>query len=154
MTEARARYPGELAAPLDLVRLADEYRQAAVVIARLGRRGEPVSRAPYRLAAIHAVELYLNAHLLHVGHEPGDIRGLQHDLAARTALSISGGLALRKRTAAHLKAMTGSREYLVARYSPELTSTLSQLNRLAATLEEVADKVSSAVKAGGSPESR
>ena len=34
-----------------------------------------------------------------------------------------------------------TREYLVTRYGPELTSSLAQLTRLAATLDEVATKV-------------
>ena len=37
--------------------------------------------------------------------------------------------------------IASTREYLVTRYGPELTSTLAQLNRLAATLDEVAVKV-------------
>ncbi|CAN7626667.1 hypothetical protein LJR219_004856 [Phenylobacterium sp. LjRoot219] len=143
-----ARYPGDLAGPTDLLRLADEYRRAAGALAAIGRPGDPISRAPYRLSAIHAVELYLNALLLHLGHTPAKVRGLQHDLAARTDLAIAGGLALRKRTEAHLRAMAGSREYLVSRYGPEMTSTLSQVNRLAATLDEVALKVRNMVCRG------
>ena len=145
MSEDRTSYPGDLAAPAEVLKLAEEYRRAALVIANLGRRGEPLSRAPYRLTAIHAVELYLNAHLLHVGHAPARVRGLQHDLAARAELSVQSGLLLRKRTASHLKVMASSREYLVTRYGPELTSSLSQVNRLAATLDEVATKVVTAV---------
>jgi hypothetical protein len=38
------------------------------------------------------------------------------------------------------------REYLVTRYDPERTANLPALNRLAATLEEVAAKVRAAVK--------
>ncbi|WP_293682629.1 hypothetical protein [uncultured Phenylobacterium sp.] len=141
MSKKRAAYPGDVATASELLRLAEEYRQAALVIAGQGRRGDPISRAPYRLAAIHAVELYLSAHLLHSGSHPTLVRGLHHDLAARANLAIENGLVLRKRTAAHLKAMASSREYLVTRYGPELASTLSQVNRLAATLDEVAAKV-------------
>ena len=38
--------------------------------------------------------------------------------------------------------MAGNREYLVTRYGPEMTATTSQINRLTATLDEVANKVS------------
>jgi hypothetical protein len=141
MTSTHAPYPGELASSAALLRLADQYRQAALVLAGLGRRGDPMSRAPYRLAAMHAVELYLNAWLLHAGLEPQKIRGMQHDFAARTDLAIQSGLLLRKRTASHLKAMAGAREYLVTRYGPELSASLSQVNRLSATLDEVSMKV-------------
>lgn len=112
----------------------------------LGRKGDALSRAPFRLAAIHAVELYLSALLLHAGHEPGRVRALQHDLAARADLSIKLGLKLRKRTANHLKTMATAREYLVTRYGPELSGSLSQVNRLSATLEEVATKVHGAIQ--------
>ena len=142
-TNGNTVYPGAFATPSQVLQLANEYRQAAIVIAGLGRRGDPVSRAPYRMAAIQSVELYLNAHLLHVGHEASRVRGLQHDMAARTDLCLASGLILRQRTAAHLRAITVNREYLVTRYGPELTSTLSQINRLAATLAEVSTKVES-----------
>jgi hypothetical protein len=135
-------YPGDLATADLVKRLADEYRQAAERVAELGRPGEPLSRAPYRLLAIQAIELYLNAVLLHAGHSSSTIRGMQHSLAKRTDLAVAEGLKLRERTLHHLKAMDGSREYLVTRYGPEMTATASQINRLAATLEEVAKKAS------------
>jgi len=122
--------------------LAEEYRKAAHLLLQLGRRGDPLSRAPCRLSAIHAIELYLNALLLFMGQETTRIRGLQHNLAARSEMAIANGLQLRKRTAAHLSAMAGNREYLVTRYGPEMTATISQINRLTATLDEVANKVS------------
>ena len=59
---------------------------------------------------------------------------------------MASGLKLRKRTAAHLIAMGESREYLVTRYGPEMTATVSQINRLVASLEEVAMKVTAIVK--------
>lgn len=141
MKEAAHSYPGALASPSEVFRLAAEYHEAAQLLATRGRKGQPISRAPYRLTAIHAVELYLNAFLLHSGLEHGHIRGLQHDLAARTDLALKYGLQLRKRTATHLRTMAAAREYLVSRYGPELSSSLSQLNRLSATVTEVAGKV-------------
>lgn len=133
-------YPGSTAAPNDIVALADEYRRAAIALMESGRRGEPLSRAPGRLCAMHAIELYLNAFLLAGGTPPEQIRSHFHNLAARTESAIAGGLVLRKRTADHLRKMTEDREYLVSRYGPEMTSTLSELNRLMATLEEVSKK--------------
>ncbi len=105
------------------------------------RKGHPLSLAPFRLAAIHALELYLNALLRHEGHAPPEIRGLQHDLALRSELVQQSGLTLRKRTAAaHLEALAKTREYLVTRYDPELVKAASHINRLMATLEEVSQK--------------
>jgi hypothetical protein len=137
--------------------LAEVYHDAAIAVAGLGRKGDPISRAPYRMVAIHAVELYLNALLLHAGYEPSRIRALHHDMAARTDLSVKCGLLLRRKTEAHLRAIAESREYLVTRYGPERITLLSEINRLAATLEEVAAKVrvnlSRAVQCGPHPAS-
>jgi hypothetical protein len=42
--------------------------------------------------------------------------------------------------------MVGNREYLVTRYGAEMTSTVSQINRLTATLDEVANKVTAMIR--------
>jgi HEPN domain-containing protein len=107
----------------------------------LGRKGDPLSRAPGRLVAQHAIELYLNAFLIMKGEDRKSLR--DHDLADRANRAKSASLGLRKRTLAHLVEMTTKREYLVTRYAPELTTTLSEINRLMATVEEVARKVGS-----------
>jgi hypothetical protein len=146
-TDATKVYPGELATPQQVLMLAHEYRQAAVHLSSLGRPSEPLSRAPFRLAAIHAIELYLNAFLLKRGHPASEIRGLQHNLAERVKLSASYGLYLRIRTAQHISDLAENREYLVTRYGPEMTSSASQLNRLTATLVEVSNKVSKLMSA-------
>jgi hypothetical protein len=139
MTEDK--YPGELASPLQIHELAEEYRNAATLLLQLGRSGKPLSRAPFRLSAIHAIELYLTALLLHHGHSPNQIRKMHHDLAARTERTLEAGLRLRTKTANHLRSLSQNREYLVTRYDPEPAATPSQINRLTATLEEVAEKV-------------
>ena len=139
MTESK--YPGELASPQQIHDLAEEYRKAATLLLQLGRSGKPLTRAPFRLSAIHAIELYLTALLLHRGHDPNQIRKMQHDLAARAKHTVEAGLRLRAKTANHLQSLSQNREYLVTRYGPELATTTSQINRLTATLEEVAAKV-------------
>lgn len=139
MTEGK--YPGELASPKQIHKLAEEYRKAATELLKLGRSGKPLTRAPFRLCAIHAIELYLTALLLHRGHNPNQIRKMQHDLAARSAHTVDAGLRLRAKTANHLQSLSQNREYLITRYGPELAATASQINRLTATLEEVAVKV-------------
>lgn len=140
MIEER-KYPGELASPRQLHELAEEYRKAANLLLQQGRPGKPLTRAPFRLSAIHAIELYLTALLLHCGHNPNQIRKMQHDLSARTEHALKAGLQLRTKTATHLQSLSQNREYLVTRYGPELAATTSQINRLTATLEEVAAKV-------------
>ena len=64
----------------------------------------------------------------------------------RAALANAGGLGLRRRTAKHLAAMTQGREYLVLRYDPGMAE-LPPLNRLWASLDEIARKVTRAVAA-------
>lgn len=142
-----ASYPGELASPSDVYALAEEYRKAAHALSPLGVRREPLSRAPMRLLAIQAIELYLNALLLSSGHSSAKVRGMQHNLENRIKLAADCGLTLRVKTKEHLNAMERKREYLVMRYGPEMASTASQINRLLATLEEVSTKVSKKVRA-------
>jgi hypothetical protein len=134
-------YPGEAASPLQLLKLADEYRMAAHTLQVKGRKKEPLSWAPCRLAAIHSIELYFNALLLHKGLSPAKVRAQRHCLVERTRMAQENGLQLRVKTVAHLEAMTGNREYLITRYGPEMTATFSKINRLMATLDEVGRKV-------------
>ncbi|WP_224549404.1 hypothetical protein [Mesorhizobium sp. CA16] len=141
MTVENREYPGELASPQQVYELAEEYRKAANLLLQLGRPGKPLTRAPFRLSAIHAIELYLTALLLHSGHNPNQIRKMQHDLSERTEYALEAGLRLRAKTANHLRSVSRNREYLITRYGPELAATASQINRLTATLEEVAAKV-------------
>lgn len=138
-------YPGAVATPSQVLSLAEEYRQAARALLPTGRRRQPLSWAPYRLVAIHSLELHLNALLLASGHPMAKVRGLQHDFATRTELALAAGLKLRKRTSLHLRGLSKTREYLITRYDPAL-SAASQLNRLAASLEEVAGKVTTLIK--------
>ena len=143
----RCFYPGAVATPGQVLSMAEQYRQAAHALLLTGRRRQPLSRAPYRLVAIHSLELYLNALLLGTGYPMAKVRGLQHDFATRTELAMAAGLKLRRRTILHLRGLSETREYLITRYDPGL-SAASQLNRLAATLEEVAEKVASLIKRG------
>ena len=138
--EGQRFYPDERATAEQVLHLAREYRQAAEKLVECGRRREPLSRAPFRMVAIHAIELYLNALLLAAGRPAGKVRGLHHDLGVRTALAIGVGLRLRKRTVQHLETLSETREYLLTRYDPE-ASMPSEVNRLLATLTEVSEKV-------------
>lgn len=143
--EGQNFYPGDEAAPRQLLMLADEYRRAAETLLPTGRRGKPLSRAPYRLIAIQAIELYLNAFMLDRGYGRSKLRALQHNMAPRALFARMSGLDLKKATLEHLHELSETREYLISRYGPELSGSLSQLNRLAATLNEVAQKVSAVI---------
>ena len=134
-----------------VLRLADEYRDAAAPLLERRRHGEPLSLAPYRLIAIHAVELYLNAVLRHQGVEDGAIKALGHDLAARVQLATAKGLVLRQRTVDHLKELAESREYVLARYRPQGLHEPLQLNDLQATLNEVARRCAAAMDGAARP---
>jgi hypothetical protein len=144
------RYPGDHASPYDMNRLADFYRDAAHRSSGSILVGDPISAGPMRLLAIHSIELNLSAYLLLQGSSWPAIRRMGHDLTARLECATGKGLVLRERTSAHIRAIARDREYLVARYGPDCLSTASQMNRLLATLEEVARKVSRAV-AGAPP---
>ena len=139
--EGQKFYPGEEATPQDVLLLAREYRLAAEFLLPTGRRKSPLSRMPFRLMAIHAVELYLDAFLRARGHTAAELRRRPHNFAARSELALKAGLNLRKRTVKHLGTLTTTREYLVARYGAEQVVPMSPLNRLSATLQDVANKV-------------
>ncbi len=134
-------YPGEAATAEQLLQLANEYRTAAHAPRSQSRKRKPLSRAPCRLAAIHAIELYFNALLLHKGMKSAKVRGLKHCLSQRMELANAEGLRLKKKTSAHLIDMTGNREYLVTRYGAEMPASMFEINRLMATLTEVGNKV-------------
>src|SRR3546814_17664079 len=97
------------------------------------------------MSPIHAIELYLNALLLHKGHAPAEIRGYQHDLAKRAGLAAAKALRLRQRTLHHLGSLSAGREYRATRCGHELGGNWNQLNRLTATLAEVRAKVGAAI---------
>jgi hypothetical protein len=138
-------YPGSAASAWQILNLAHEFRGSCLHLMARSHGSESHQLAPARVLAIHAIELYLNALMLDAGETPQSVRGLQHDLGARAKRAGECGLVLRQRTADHLHRLTTGREYLTARYGPELSGTLSQLNRLTATLEEVAHKVTDLV---------
>ena len=133
-------YPGEMATPAEIVALAYQYWRAAEVTVQLFTKGQPCSSSPFRLLSIHSIELYLNALLRASGEPAATVRGMQHNLARRLELIDKYGLVLRKRTRAHLAAISDSREYLSSRYAAEAEQR-SQMNRLQATLNEVREKV-------------
>lgn len=123
-------------------RLADFYRDAAYRSLGSIFVDDPMSAGPTRLLAIHSIELNLSAYLMLRGSSWAEIRKMGHDLTARLERASELGLLLRARTSNHIRAMGRDREYLIARYGPDCLSQTSQVNRLLATLEEVARKVS------------
>src|SRR6266705_3350077 len=105
----KASYPGEEATAAQILGLADEFRSAAIRLLEHRRKRNALSLVPCRFAALHAIEVYLNAHLLLTGSDHKVLRGLQHDFAARTVRATASGLVLRKRTAHHLSQLAGNR---------------------------------------------
>ncbi|WP_245450346.1 hypothetical protein [Neorhizobium sp. SOG26] len=146
---SRGDYPGSNASVREILALANSYYQAAIVLFRESQKKlVPLSSAPARMAAIHAIELYVNAFLRHEGAAPEEIRKRMHNLAEPTLVAK---LKLRKRTALHLEEMTARREYLIARYAPERVTDHTELNRLSATLVEVMKKVGEHVGTSSQP---
>lgn len=151
MADGPSTYPGEMASAGTLHRLAEVYRDGAHRAVASVRRGDPLTAAPLRLLALHAVELNLSAFLVHNGASGLALRRLGHDLDARLELAAQAGLVLRRRTAEHVRAVARDREYLVARYGPERLGTASQVNRLLATTDEIGSKVARAISTAGGP---
>ena len=139
--------PGPEHDPEATIQLADCYRAGAEMLLAPGAGG--LVRPPGRLNAIHAIELYLNAYLLHHGTTPKDVRKLQHDIATRWRKAQEYGLALRPKTARHLEDLSENREYLHVRYPRDDALAVCELNRLTATLVQVADAVHAALARPG-----
>ncbi len=131
-------YAGKAADVRGILNLAARYRDAANT---LGEGLPKPNHLPRRLLALHAIELYLHAFLLAKGMGHTTIHGFRHDLGEQARIAAETGLVLRKRTMAHLATLSSSREYLVVSYGPETTATLSQMNRVMATLDELSLKV-------------
>lgn len=141
LKDATEQYPGDSATVEQVLKLAGAYRDAARLLEQQGSRKHTIARAPLHLTAIHAIELYLNALLLHADGEQSEVRALQHCLKERAKQANRAGLQLRKKTHNHLLAMAHKREYLVTRYEPDLEAAISNITRLMTTLDEVSKKV-------------
>lgn len=139
-------YPGSQASVDEIIDLANAYYSAAITLLETGESLQPMSYAPARMCALHAIELYMNAFLRHEGRPPEEIRGRMHNLADS---QIAAALKLKPRTARHLEELSARREYLLVRYAPEQTKGLSELNRLLATLVEIMTNVGGHLKASG-----
>jgi hypothetical protein len=131
--------------PEELLRLADSYRDAALALLRGAPAADPAARAPAGFCAVHAIELYLDAFLRRLGESPSRLRAQGHDLSRRAALAIARGLDLRRKTALHLVRLTRERAHRAHRYAPERLAAACEVNRLLASLEEVARKVRDAI---------
>lgn len=143
--KARA-YPGSGATVGQLLSLADAYFQAAYgLLPQVSKIDPRTSSAPARLCAIHAIESYLNAFLIFHDVSREEVRGFQHNLGKRTEMAVTKGLKLKVKTHAHLLRLNDQREYLIIRYGPEKLETLTELNRIFATLKEIGTKVSAAI---------
>lgn len=151
MTDLKDKsYPGADASTDDVLYLASWYYQAAFVLWKETSRitvykYDPLAFMPARLLTIHAIELCLNAFLRHEGLSAKDVRARQHDI---NEPSFIKALKLKPKTANHLRDLTARREYLAARYAPERSRDLSEINRLEATLAEVMVKVTAYIRSG------
>jgi hypothetical protein len=141
--------PGSGASAAEIVRFAQAYHTSALMLIEAGRGREAVDRAPGRYCALHAIELYLDAFLRAAGEAPGRLRAHQHNFGMRAALAMERGLAIRRKTALHLVQLSRQREDLVVRYRPDCMDAICELNRLVASLEEIARKVRAAIVPGG-----
>ena len=131
-------YPGSVTRPGDLLVLARHYHGAAEVLLAAQQGSGAVAQLPGRFCALHALELYLNAFRSLKGEANESIRASHHDLSDP---ALSDALNLRDKTRAHLTALSKEREYLKARYAPDMVCDLSHPSRVVATLNEMRKKV-------------
>jgi hypothetical protein len=141
-------YPGATATVADLIAMAEEYRRAAHLLLDPSTSSLARAKAPGRYCALHAIELFGNAVSRHDGMKHGEIRCRNHDLDHTHLLDR---LVLRTKTRSHLLSMTQGREYLRLRYAPDMLDDLAPVNRLLATLDEVAKKAQAVCSAPRRP---
>jgi hypothetical protein len=139
--------PGDSMDALSTLALAAEYAQASKALRKLGRMRQAQSYAPFRFAALHAIELYLSAYLRLHGLDNAELRSTGHRFCAKTELATQHGLRLRKKTHAHLIELSGNREYQAVRYDTTMLALLTKINRLEATRDEIAAEVTRIVEA-------
>lgn len=130
----------------EYVGLAAQYRDAAGTLRAHLPKTSPRPVAPIRFCALQAVELYLCAYLMQRGIPFKDARSQQHNLRVLVDSAIQNGFRLRQKTVRHLHLISETREYFTMRYGPEIPPGANELQRLFATLDEVASRV--APKAG------
>lgn len=102
---------------------------------------------PCRFFMLHATELYLNAFLYAHGESVETIRDFQHSFTRRIEAAGKCGLVLRKKTVEHLQKVDARKEYVNSRYQSVVTEKFSLSNRLTASLNEVAKKVTKGIEA-------
>ena len=134
-------YPGSNMSYGQMLALAHEYRRIALSLDRLQAKKRPMLIAPYRFAAIHAIELYFNAFLLFRGLSHVELRQSHHDLKQRQLLAHSNGLMLKATTVSRLEELMLNREYLSARYSIMGAKNALDFNSLERIMNELARKV-------------
>jgi hypothetical protein len=144
-------YPGSETTALQLKELAMHYADAACVFEKLPHTPKGLALVPFRLLAIHAIELTFNAVLVHNSVKAEEIRAMHHDLRAHMVMAETFGLKLRPKTVKHICDLTANREYLVHRYDPAESLRAGHLNRLIATLREVSKKTNQLLAAEKAP---
>lgn len=106
MTSGAPDYPGDEATVDEILDYAEAYFAASRTLFERARNGKPQVRAPARLCAIHATELYLNAFLRARGESSKNIRARMHNLADEHFISE---LRLRRKTGLHLQELSHRR---------------------------------------------
>ncbi|EFL88403.1 hypothetical protein [Ahrensia sp. R2A130] len=134
-------YPGDHETAQSLFALAQHYDAAALLVLPMRKKKNAASWAPFRFLSLHAVELYLNAALLHRGQTVADIRGLKHDLIARTDFAESKGLNLEASTVKHLQQTNAKRAYVASRYEAKPRFAPACPAHFEEALKDVAAKV-------------
>lgn len=147
-----AQVHGNGVTPYGAVTIADDYRLAADA---LGLDHRTRSAMPRRLLYLHALEGYLRAFLLLIGHSPDAIRHQRHDLQEMLTLGEAGGLRVSKNSRRFIEAAAAEGDYVRVRYDtgldyrggdwPPPPRPNASLQRLIAAVEDVQKAVRAAV---------
>lgn len=129
--------------------IAEEYKRAAEL---LGADAMQSGRMPHRLLALHALERFLRAHLLHTGQTPEAIRDFRHDIEKMRVDCEAHGLRISKQSRHFITAVAAEGDYVRVRYDTGVDyrggdwPPLPRPNASMKLLIEVLDDVSTAVK--------
>lgn len=130
-------YPGALAPPDQILRLAESYAEAARRLYAAPKPRTGLWHAPFRLCALHSIELYINAFLRFRGTAPDCVRARLHDCWHAEFATV---LDLRAGTRRHLQTILEHRDYLCVRYAPETARDWVPVNRVHASLSDIMAK--------------
>jgi HEPN domain-containing protein len=138
MATALPPYPGDHIDGVALLGMAKSYHEAADRLRAALTPCKNGDYAPWRLLALHAIELYLSAAMLRHDHDMAVVRSSSHDLEKKLNLLLKDGMRFSEKTCHVLRLVSQDRHYVRARYAPDMVKEMMPITRLNAALSDVA----------------